>query len=89
MKEFIISLSCLLLFFLLQCAGEQKNASVPAVVACKERCSTTFDECIKKALKSDNVAKKAACEAVKNKCYNDCEINPEGKPARKGKPVKK
>lgn len=88
MKNVIIMLSGLLsLLFLLHCAGGQKADTDKAVIACKENCSITSDECIKKALK--NEAKKAACEAVKNKCYNDCDINPDKKPTPKKKPVKK
>jgi len=40
-------------------------------MACKAACDTAFDECVKKAGTSE--IKKAACEASKTKCYNDCE----------------
>ena len=70
MKKVLILLSGLFLVFsFLQCAGTQKPD--PKVIACKEKCDTTFDGCVKKAAK--NEAKKAACEAVKTKCNGDCE----------------
>ncbi|HPS88318.1 MAG TPA: hypothetical protein PLY36_16340 [Spirochaetota bacterium] len=70
MEKFLISLTGLFfLFTLLQCAGTQKPD--PEVVACRNKCETTYTVCFKKAAK--NEAKKAACEAVKNKCSSDCE----------------
>lgn len=69
MKNFLILISGLaLMLFLLQCAGSQKPD--PAVEACKSKCENTFSACAKKAVK--NEAKKAACEAVRNKCVKDC-----------------
>ncbi len=63
-------LSCpIIAFALLQCAGTRE--SDPAYIQCRNRCETVFNGCIKKAVK--NEAKKAACEAVKNKCLSDCE----------------
>lgn len=70
MKKTLVSLSgSVLLLTLLQCSGTQKPD--PEVTACRNKCETTFTGCIKKAAK--NEAKKAACEAVKNKCSRDCE----------------
>ena len=70
MKKVLISFSGLLLLLtLFQCAGTQKPD--PEVVACKTKCDSAYNGCIKKAVK--NEAKKAACEAVKNKCNKDCE----------------
>lgn len=70
MKKVLISLSGLVLLLnILQCAGTQKPD--PEVTACRNKCEATFTGCIKKAAK--NEAKKAACEAVKNKCSRDCE----------------
>lgn len=70
MKKGLIILSGLfLMLFSLQCAGTQEPD--PKVIACKSACDTTYDKCIKRALK--NEAKKAACEIVHNKCLSDCE----------------
>jgi len=69
MKKVLILLSGLFLtFFLVQCSGVQKPD--PKVVACQGGCDTAYNGCFKKAAK--NEAKKAACEAVKTKCYDDC-----------------
>ncbi len=51
-----------------ECSGPQK--SDPKVEACKSACIKKMDLCIKKAAK--NEAKKAACEAVGDKCIRDC-----------------
>jgi len=75
MRIVLFSLSGLFLtFFLLQCAGTQKP-DPELVASCKSGCDSNYESCIRKAVK--NQAKKAACEAVKNKCSGDCEINPE------------
>lgn len=69
MKKVFILLSGLFFFLILiQCAGSQKPD--PEVIACRNKCDSTFNTCTKKAVK--NEAKKAACEAVKNKCSSDC-----------------
>jgi hypothetical protein len=70
MKKVLVLLSVLFLALsVIKCSGVQKPD--PKVIACKAGCDTTFDSCIKKAVK--NEAKKAACEAVKSRCYSDCE----------------
>ncbi len=70
MKKVLILLSFMLLAVsFIQCSGIQKPD--PKVIACKAGCDATYDNCIKKAV--NNEAKKAACEAVKNKCYRDCD----------------
>lgn len=70
MKKVLIPLQGLFLVLsLLQCAGTPSTD--PKVVACKTKCNSTSDGCVRKAAK--NEAKKAACEAVKNKCSADCE----------------
>ncbi len=75
MSKFFFSLSGLfLLVFALQCAGTQKP-DPKLVASCKSGCDNNYDSCAKKAVK--NQAKKAACEAVRNKCTSDCELNPE------------
>jgi len=83
MGKVLFSLSVLFLtLFMLRCAGTQKPD--PELVAvCKSGCDTNYDGCVKKAVK--NQAKKAACEAVKNKCTGDCEINPENPQVKKKK----
>ena len=50
------------------CSSPQKPD--PEVEACKSACVKKMDLCIKKAAK--NEAKKAACEAVGEKCGRDC-----------------
>jgi len=70
MKKILISFSFIFIIVsAFSCAGTQKPD--PAVIACKEKCDKTFESCTKKANK--NEAKKAACEAVRNKCSTDCE----------------
>lgn len=71
MKKFgLASLMLIALVFVLQCTATMQKPD-PKVMACKAACDTAFDECVKKAGSSE--AKKAACEAVKTKCYSDCE----------------
>lgn len=68
-KAFMSMAGLFLILSLINCAGTQKPD--PAVIACKSGCDTAYTACIKKAAK--NEAKKAACEAVKSKCFTDCE----------------
>jgi len=70
MRRVFILLSVMLLVInLVKCSSVQKpDLNIPV---CKADCDKTFDNCIKKAVK--NAAKKAACEAVKSRCYSDCE----------------
>lgn len=70
MKKVLILLSgVFLIMSFFQCSNTQKTD--PKVLACKTGCESTAENCIKKA--SKNEAKKAACEAVKTRCYSDCE----------------
>ena len=50
------------------CSSPQKPD--PEVEACKSACVKKMDSCVKKA--AGNEAKKAACEAVGDKCIRDC-----------------
>ena len=66
----LAALMLIALAFVLQCTATIQKPD-PKVMACKAACDTAFDECVKKAGTSE--IKKAACEASKTKCYNDCE----------------
>lgn len=69
MKFIVLSLFFTgILAFSTVCSGPQKPD--PAIEACKSACEKKMDLCIKKAAK--NEAKKAACEAVGDKCRRDC-----------------
>lgn len=50
------------------CSGPQKPD--PQIEACKAACAKKTELCVKKAAR--NEAKKAACEAVGDKCARDC-----------------
>ncbi|HOP64265.1 MAG TPA: hypothetical protein PK358_03975 [Spirochaetota bacterium] len=50
------------------CSGTQKPD--PEIEACKAACMKKMELCIKRARR--NEAKKAACEAVGDKCCRDC-----------------
>ena len=85
MGKDLFSLSGLfLIVFVLHCAGTQKP-DPKLIAACKSGCENNYESCIKKAVK--NQAKKAACEAAKNKCISDCEINPDNLKDQKKKTV--
>ncbi len=68
-RVFILLSVILLVMNLAQCSSVEKPD--PQVLVCKSACDKTSDSCIRKAVK--NAAKKAACEAVKTRCYSDCE----------------
>jgi len=55
-------------FFFNSCSSSQEPD--PEIEACKAACIKKTEVCIKKAAK--NEAKKAACEAVGDKCIRDC-----------------
>lgn len=67
-RVLILFSTMFLILNLLQCSAAQNPE--PERIACKAGCDTIFDNCVKKAVK--NEAKKAACKAVKIRCYNDC-----------------
>ncbi|HOP28086.1 MAG TPA: hypothetical protein P5120_08985 [Spirochaetota bacterium] len=67
---FIIVLLAGVLFFIAGCSSPQKPD--PEIEACKSACIKKMELCIKKAAK--NEAKKAACEAVGDKCARDCSV---------------
>jgi len=70
--KFVLLMSALsvLLFFCAGCSSPQKPD--PAVETCKSACISKMELCVKKA--SKNMAKKAACEAVGDKCIRDCSL---------------
>ncbi len=65
---FVIVILTGALFFIAGCSSPQKPD--PEVEACKSACIKKMELCVKKAGK--NEAKKAACEAVGDKCARDC-----------------
>lgn len=65
---FLSALFAGMMVFATDCSGPQKPD--PKVEACKSACVKKMDLCVKKAAR--NEAKKAACEAVGDKCTRDC-----------------
>lgn len=69
MKSILVNLMLAgMVIFNTDCSTPQKPD--PEIEACKSACVKKMDLCIKKAAK--NEAKKAACEAVGDKCMRDC-----------------
>lgn len=57
-----------LVMMLIECSSPQKPD--PEIEACKAACMKKMETCIKRA--ANNEAKKAACEAVGDKCMREC-----------------
>ncbi len=56
------------MMLLIECSSPQRPD--PEVEACKSACVKKMETCIKRA--ANNEAKKAACEAVGDKCAREC-----------------